>query len=865
MPKKDNERDIKNKNRSKTPERSVVPVTHSDRNELFVMQIIPYIIVVLSILIIFAFAFEKHMGWFGFAVRKLFFGLVSGAAWFIPFILFNIAIFWKRDLRHNNLKFKIILSSVCLVLFAACYHYFVKYDGSKSFSELWKSGISGKSGGIIGGYLAIGIKKLFGSVGTPIFLISLIAILFIFMFGLTPAEVGAGIRKIVRNMNARREEQKKIKNDLRKERYISGGTMYNDTPKTTQNTTQKPPVQNDIFAERKRQEQRDFNPDVPIDDEDFTDEYDDYADEEEKSVSEKKTDIDLNKIFVEKRHFDDDFISDFATDEESNVDKDIDIISVVSDSEKTEITSNINENISEITPKNSRTPLSTPIEPEKPKYVFPPITLLTADTENKNIDASSELRMNAERLVQTLESFKVRTKVINISRGPTITRYELAPEEGVRVRAIANLVDDIALNLASTGVRIEAPIPGKAAVGVEVPNQIRTTVYLRTLIEDKRFEQSKGRLTCALGVDVAGEPIYPDLSKMPHLLIAGTTGSGKSVTINCLIISLLYKYSPDEVRFVLIDPKKVEFNVYNGLPHLIVPVVSNPKKAAGALSWAVNEMERRFELIESVGARDITGYNKIIKGDPEKEQLTQIVIVIDELADLMLTAKDAVEESVCRLAQKARAAGMHLIIGTQRPSVDVITGLIKANIPSRIACTVSSQVDSRTIIDIAGAEKLIGRGDMLYAPLGSPKPMRVQGAFVSEGEVEEVVEFIKSHSGESRYDKGVMEDIEREAQQCGAKGKQSDENEDIPFDEASGDPMFYKALELAIESGKISTSLLQRRLSLGYGRAAKIIDQMEKLGFVSAPEGQKPRNVLITKEEYMEMRMRNKDIDESID
>ncbi len=496
--------------------------------------------------------------------------------------------------------------------------------------------------------------------------------------------------------------------------------------------------------------------------------------------------------------------------------------------------------------------------PKKKEYLFPSVSILAEDTESRDENIKEELHANAVKLVETLKSFNVKTKIENVSRGPTITRYELLPEAGIRVRSILNLVDDIALNLATTGVRIEAPIPGKPAVGIEVPNKKRTTVHLRTLIEDERFANSQSKLICALGKDVGGENVYLDIGKMPHLLIAGATGMGKSVCINSLIVSLLYNANPDDVKLILIDPKKVELNIYNGIPHLLVPVVSDPKKAAGSLSWAVSEMERRFGLIESVGVRDVNMYNKVTANDPSYEYLPYIVIIIDELADLMMTAPDDVEESVCRLMQKARAAGMHIIIGTQRPSVDVITGLIKANIPSRIAFTVASQVDSRTIIDRAGAESLIGRGDMLYLPVGASKPIRVQGAFVSEEDVEEVVEYIKTANSDTgvEYSSEVIDQIEKAAAMCGA-GKKSSGGSAPAEGGADDDPMLRQALELAVNSGKISTSLIQRRLSLGYGRAAKLIDRMEQLGYVSPPEGQKPREVLITKEQFMEMVVKN--------
>ncbi|MGN1408971.1 MAG: DNA translocase FtsK [Eubacteriales bacterium] len=502
-----------------------------------------------------------------------------------------------------------------------------------------------------------------------------------------------------------------------------------------------------------------------------------------------------------------------------------------------------------------------PMKPSAPVYTFPPIELLTEDTVGEREDIKDELQENAVKLVETLESFNVKTKIENISRGPTITRYELALERGTKVRSVVNLVDDIALNLATDGVRIEAPIPGKSAVGIEVPNKNRATVYLRTLIDSQKFVDSKSKLTVCLGEDVAGDPVYLDIAKMPHLLIAGTTGSGKSVCINCIIMSLLYKASPSDVKLILIDPKKVELNIYNGIPHLLVPVISETKKAAGALSWAVGEMERRYGLIESVGVRDINAYNKETKDNPDYEFMERIVIIIDELADFMMSAPDDVEESISRIAQKARAAGMHLIIGTQRPSTNVITGLIKANVPSRIAFTVKSNIDSRVILDSSGAENLIGRGDMLYSPVGEPKPQRVQGAFVSESDVEEVVSYIKNMNSDCEtYSDEVANQIEREAQKCDIGGGKKGSSAAFDDEDEDEDPMLTSAIELAIEQKKISTSLIQRRLSLGYGRAAKLIDRMESLGYVSAPDGQKPREVLITKQEFMEMRL-NHEID----
>ncbi len=497
-------------------------------------------------------------------------------------------------------------------------------------------------------------------------------------------------------------------------------------------------------------------------------------------------------------------------------------------------------------------------EEETREYAFPSIDLLIPGPKRYEAD-EEEIVRNTQTLRSVLESFHIRVKEIACSCGPTITRYEVKPDTGVRVRSIANLVDDIALGLAKSGVRIEAPIPGKAAVGIEVPNDHASTVALRNLIETPEFMNHKSKLAACLGADVAGRPVMMDINKMPHLLVAGTTGSGKSVCINSIIMSILYKAKPDEVKLILIDPKKVEFAVYRDLPHLYCPLISDPKKAAGALNSAVVEMERRFELIEEVGVRNLAGYNEATAGDPERPPLPQMVIIIDELADLMMTASNEVETAICRLAQKARAAGIHLILGTQRPSVDVITGLIKANVPSRIAFTVSAAVDSRTIIDTVGAEKLIGRGDMLYSPVGSTKPMRVQGTFVSDGEVEKVVTFLKEHNAQIEYDESFMHMIEVEAAKCGqGKKKGGDVGNIEDFSALGGDDedgKFWAAVEVAVDAEKISTSLLQRRLNLGYGRAAKIIDRMEEMGFVGPADGNKPRKLLITKQDLAEIRI----------
>ena len=461
---------------------------------------------------------------------------------------------------------------------------------------------------------------------------------------------------------------------------------------------------------------------------------------------------------------------------------------------------------------------------------------------------SDEIK-KGDRLVETLKSFGVQTKIINISKGPAVTRFELQPSAGVKISKITGLADDIALNLAAAGVRIEAPIPNKAAVGIEIPNRVQSMVSIREIIDSNEFVDAKSNLTIALGRDIAGKVVVADIAKMPHLLIAGATGSGKSVCINSILMSLIYKSSPEDVKLLMVDPKVVELGIYNGIPHLLVPVVTDPRKAAGTLNWAVTQMLERYKLFADNAVRDIRGFNELAERTEGMQKMPQIVIIIDELADLMMAAPNEVEDAICRLAQMARAAGMHLVIATQRPSVDVITGVIKANIPSRIAFAVSSQVDSRTILDSGGAEKLLGKGDMLFYPMGSSKPQRVQGCFVSDKEIERVVDYIKQ-TKTAEYDEDVISEIDRLAVKEKGKGDSSGGG----FDEV--DDMLPQAIELVVEAGQASTSMLQRRLRLGYARAARLVDEMEQRGIVGPSEGGgKPRQVLMTKQQWMEMNL----------
>lgn len=486
----------------------------------------------------------------------------------------------------------------------------------------------------------------------------------------------------------------------------------------------------------------------------------------------------------------------------------------------------------------------------KPTYCFPPIDLLKLPAGNAS-DGTAEMRENTKRLNETLASFKIEAHIINVTRGPSVTRYEVELEKGVRLNKLTTAADDIALSLGATGVRIAA-VPGKiSVVGIEVPNRSVNTVSLREVIDSPDFNKAKSKSSFAVGKDIGGNCIVGNIAKLPHMLIAGTTGSGKSVCMNSIIISLLYKASPDDVKLIMVDPKMVELGIYNNIPHLLIPVVTDPKKAAGSLQWAVSEMMRRYKAMSDAGVRDLESYNSIVEGqETDAKKLPQVVVIIDELADLMLVAAKEVEESICRIAQMGRASGIHLVIATQRPSADVITGLMKANIPSRIAFAVASAMESRIILDTQGAEKLVGKGDMLYAPIGSGKPKRVQGCFVTDAEVEAVATYVKANYV-TDYDQQVMEEIERKAVQT---GKSAASDPEPTAEEMSGDEMLPAAVDVILETKQASVSMLQRRLKLGYARAARIVDEMEEKGIVGPFQGSKPREILVTREQWEKMR-----------
>ena len=850
-------------------------------------------------------------------ITQAFCGILGGAAYFIPAILLFTGILWcilhlkykpsdardgserkaeflsanKRTVRTTILCFlELIMLSAIFGIVYNMVTYGVDISPDFAFDELWESSATDLtffSGGIVGGSLAY----LFGQIHNIISIIVL-GLLFIFtlmiIVGITPQyiynkiqyrrEMAEQTEEFDEKEDARRmemlrarelEKAKKrrqrehIAEQKREAKAYAAAHDFDDeelqpvapAPKRSKKKVEK--------AEPEFDPARDFGNDSDISEEAIpaSDDVDILLD----GVGITDGDDLDNDIPEPAPIFDDDIGMNFGGDDIidgaptvddllDGIGEDIDDAPV--DDEPIELSKISNEELDAdmqgIMPEKAEEVIQEEIALP---YVFPPIDKLSINKNAADPNVQAELQENAKILKDTLKSFNVQIREINYSRGPTVTRYELKPEVGTKVKSIANLVDDIALSLATSGVRIEAPIPNKPAVGIEVPNRHPEVVYLRDLIESPKFSESKSRVTACLGKDIGGNAICFDIAKMPHLLIAGATGMGKSVCINCIIISLLYKARPEEVKLILIDPKKVEFAMYKDIPHLYAPIVSDPKKAAGALASAVVEMERRFELIENAGVRNIDGYNQSIADDPTQQKLPQIVIIIDELADLMMTAGKDVESCICRLAQKARAAGIHIIIGTQRPSVDVITGLIKANIPSRIACTVASQIDSRTILDMAGAEKLIGRGDMLFAPVGASKPMRVQGAFVSDSEVEDIVSFVKAHNSAAKYDSSFISTMESSAKNIGAKkGDSSADDADDGSSHGSGDSKFEEAVKLAIESGKISTSLLQRRLGVGYGRAAKLIDLMEEKGYVSQANGTKPREVLITMNEFLEMK-----------
>lgn len=753
------------------------------------------------------------------AIHNFIFGVFGVTAYFYPFLLGFVAVLFAMDKIGGSMNAKVIESGILVILVGAAVDIFATHNDALTFwqhlTAAYKSGSHLKSGGFLGALVGQPLYLAFGKTGAAITAILLIFVFLMIITGTTLMSLFRTMARPVKSISEQAENAYQARLERESEEAQSGKQLK-------------------VI--------KGFNVDIPVDD-----------------IPEKrnipKTSLDEKQRKVVSAYYGETPESDpekpavpepeeKTDDIKPEIETALKAAKTEAEAEKRDIPP---EKVAEPTKPAEFSVPEKDAEPKAEGYSYPPLSLLNKSKATDTAALSAELDHTAEHLVETLKSFGVETRIVDISRGPTVTRYELQPCAGVKISKITNLADDIALNLATAGVRIEAPIPNKAAVGIEVPNKASAVVGVRGILESPAFINAKSKLTVALGRDIGGNVVVTDIAKMPHGLIAGATGSGKSVCINSIIISLLYKATPDEVKLLMIDPKVVELGIYNGIPHLLVPVVTDPRKAAGALGWSVTEMERRYKMFADRGVRDLAGYNKFVEnlGDPEVQKMPHIVIIIDELADLMMTAPNEVEDSINRIAAKARAAGMHLIIATQRPSVDVVTGVIKANIPTRIAFAVSSQIDSRTILDSAGAEKLLGRGDMLFSPVGSTKPNRIQGCFVSDEEVEAVVDYIKSdHTVD--YDDDVMVEIERQA------AIEKKQKTGLPEDGPEGDPMLDEAIRVVVENGMASTSLLQRKLKLGYARAARIVDEMEQRGVVGPYEGSKPRKVLISKEQLLE-------------
>ena len=773
-------------------------------------------LIVLSILL--AVLVYTKSGVVGLKLNEILGGMFGIMQYVLPIGIFALGIKLASE-ENEDLTPKLIQYTITIVSLSVMFSVLQISSGeltiSKELSETVKDayflGSQSKGGGAIGAVAAVPLEKLLGEIGAIIFCIGLAVILVVFTFGINMSEI---INVILDRIEEKREERKEERKAsiAQREKNEKENPAERRKREREERRKQRELEKQESMAQMEDQIKINFGGNIVDNGGQKLKKYDHSGEDlepltkqskKQKQKEETQPDVLENNLFRQE--------------EEQKEEKKKEVLQ-----------------------------LEHGMMVEDEHYEYPPIELLSKQTKRTIKGGAKALTDTATRLQKTLYSFGVSAKVENVSVGPAITRYELKPAEGVRVSKIANLADDIALNLAAETIRIEAPIPGKRAVGIEVPNKEKEAVHLREVLDSQEFVENKSKLTVALGKDVAGNIQLADIGKMPHVLIAGSTGSGKSVCINTIITSIIYNAKPSEVKFVMVDPKVVELSVYNGIPHLLIPVVTDPKKAAGALAWAVQEMDERYNKFASKGVRDLKGYNKAIEKENEAGKLPQIVIIIDELADLMMVAKNDVEDAICRLAQKARAAGMHLVIATQRPSVDVITGLIKANVPSRIAFAVSSQVDSRTILDSVGAEKLLGKGDMLFFPSGAPKPSRVQGAFVSDDEVEKIVDFIKSN-GTANYSEDILETIEN--------GNKTDKELAQEKDDDDTDPLLMEAIQTVVETRQASTSFIQRRFKVGYARAGRIIDQREERGVISGYQGSKPREVLMSLEKLNELKM----------
>ncbi len=760
-------------------------------------QMLAIILFAVSLFLFFVTVIKGENAWLG--LHNFLFGMFGICAYIWPFMLGLVAVLCALDKLYGKVSAKVAEASFMIVLISSAIDIFSKHANTMTFAEHIKHsyglGIAFNNGGFFGALVGHPLVALFGQVGASITVCLLIFVFFMLITGTTLITLFKSIATPVKKLEKHAESTFAVVEE------------DEDEEKATE--------QKDKSSKKAR-----FNVDVALDD----------NKPEEPPMTEKQ------KKLIDSYHG-------------KNTEVNAEEIPNEDGSAEDPLIQKINKSIDD-KKEQLKTGGFTPPEPDviESLYNYPPVSLLKEIPYKNEKLLKSEMENTATRLIETLQSFGVECRILNISRGPAVTRYELQPSAGVRISKITNLADDIAMSLAASGVRIEAPIPNKAAIGIEVPNRSTSMVGIREIIDSNSFTSAKSKLAVCLGKDIAGENIVTDIAKMPHGLIAGATGSGKSVCINSIIISLLYKATPDEVKLLMIDPKVVELGIYNGIPHLLVPVVTDPRKAAGALGWAVTEMEKRYKIFAENEVRNLEGYNQLASKRDDLTKMPHIVIIVDELADLMMTAPKEVEEAICRIAQKARAAGMHLLVATQRPSADIVTGLIKSNIPTRVAFAVSSYVDSRIILDDGGAEKLMGRGDMLFLPVGSTKPTRIQGCFVSDDEVEAVVDYIKGDA-KAEYDDDVINEIDRQA----AKEKQGKGSASVDADSGDGDPLFFQAVECVVEAGQASTSLLQRRLKLGYARAARIVDEMEQKGVVGPYEGSKPRQVLLSKAQLLEM------------
>ncbi|MCI6791005.1 MAG: DNA translocase FtsK [Lachnobacterium sp.] len=824
------------------------------KEEAFRTEVILWVIVAIALLL-----FVSNLGFGGIvgqAVRGVLFGVFGLIAYVLPILILVVSFFAVSNKGNFHASVKIAAG----VVFVAFFCLFLSLAGSgREYYEPMKaytySATERAGGGIVGGALAYVMVKAFGVIGSYIidFIVLIICLVLITersaLKGMQKG--GQKVYESAKESNERYKEYREYKNEERRKRRmdhkvsgVSIDTKISDQKESGVGTS-------DEIGELHANPNVDL-PDISQESKVRLSSGEDTLFEPQKASVQP---LISGEITASEPVISGDYMHENPVAEPESADpkpgkQTSEEVPTVAEHTKRkartseeEIQKEIADVVQEMAPAAA--------QPEK-KYVFPPVDLLKAGSGKKSANTESQLRETANKLQQTLKTFGVNVTVTNISCGPAVTRYEIQPEMGVKVSKIVGLADDIKLNLAAADIRIEAPIPGKAAVGIEVPNKENVMVAFRDLIESKEFKESKSKISFAVGKDIAGKTKVTDIAKMPHLLIAGATGSGKSVCINTIIMSILYKADPSEVKLLMIDPKVVELSVYNGIPHLMIPVVTDPKKASGALHWAVAEMTDRYEKFAQANVREINGYNakvdsiEVPEGQERPQKMPQIVIIVDELADLMMVASNDVEEAICRLAQLARAAGIHLVIATQRPSVNVITGLIKANMPSRIAFAVTSGVDSRTILDMNGAEKLLGKGDMLFNPQGAPKPFRVQGAFVSDEEVSEVVEYIKEHNGDAQYNDSVQQKMES----LQSSGSNSVSISDSDAADDGRDAYFVDAARIIVDKEKASIGMLQRYLKVGFNRAARIMDQLEEAGIVGPEEGTKPRTVLMNKEQF---------------